>query len=186
MKLLEKGNRITLFEGGIVVDENLLKYKNLVKDTTEKVTLSSKEDLKESEVNINFNRIVNTDPDSITPGQFLFLEGEKEIEATDKILKGLSRVKEVLGEMGLSEKTAMPELLKWHKRYLRLSALYSSMKESKLPLMNGTYMLVSKRLAFVRSIWGIYYDILDGISHNDPTLSKELLRLKQEKRKNEL
>lgn len=31
MKLLEKGNRITLFEGGIVVDENLLKYKNLVK-----------------------------------------------------------------------------------------------------------------------------------------------------------
>ena len=36
MKLLEKGNRITLFEGGIVVDENLLKYKNLVKDTTEK------------------------------------------------------------------------------------------------------------------------------------------------------
>lgn len=27
MKLLEKGNRITLFEGGIVVDENLLKYK---------------------------------------------------------------------------------------------------------------------------------------------------------------
>ena len=24
MKLLEKGNRITLFEGGIVVDENLL------------------------------------------------------------------------------------------------------------------------------------------------------------------
>lgn len=85
--------------------------------------------------------------------------------------------------MGLSEKTAMPELLKWHKRYLRLSALYSSMKESKLPLMNGTYMLVSKRLAFVRSIWGIYYDILDGISHNDPTLSKELLRLKQEKRK---
>lgn len=98
MKLLEKGNRITLFEGGIVVDENLLKYKNLVKDTTEKVTLSSKEDLKESEVNINFNRIVNTDPDSITPGQFLFLEGEKEIEATDKILKGLSRVKEFLGD----------------------------------------------------------------------------------------
>ena len=79
-------------------DENLLKYKNLVKDTTEKVTLSSKEDLKESEVNINFNRIVNTDPDSITPGQFLFLEGEKEIEATDKILKGLSRVKEFLGD----------------------------------------------------------------------------------------
>lgn len=98
MKLLEKGNRITLFEGGIVVDENLLKYKNLVKDTTEKVTLSPKEDLKESEVNINFNRIVNTDPDSITPGQFLFLEGEKEIEATDKILKGLSRVKEFLGD----------------------------------------------------------------------------------------
>jgi hypothetical protein len=31
MKLLEKGNRITLFEGGIVVDENLLKYKNLEK-----------------------------------------------------------------------------------------------------------------------------------------------------------
>lgn len=27
MKLLEKGNRITLFEGGIVVDENLLKLK---------------------------------------------------------------------------------------------------------------------------------------------------------------
>ena len=62
----------------------------LFRSTTEKVTLSSKEDLKESEVNINFNRIVNTDPDSITPGQFLFLEGEKEIEATDKILKGLS------------------------------------------------------------------------------------------------
>lgn len=95
-------------------------------------------------------------------------------------------VKEVLGEMGLSEKTAMPELLKWHKKILTSYALYSSMKESKLPLMNGTYMLVSKRLAFVRSIWGIYYDILDGISHNDPTLSKELLRLKQEKRKNEL
>lgn len=34
-------------------------------------------------------------------------------------------VKEVLGEMGLSEKTAMPELLKWHKRYLRLSALFT-------------------------------------------------------------
>lgn len=27
-------------------------------------------------------------------------------------------VKEVLGEMGLSEKTAMPELLKWHKKIL--------------------------------------------------------------------
>lgn len=55
MKLLEKGNKITLFEGGIVVDENLLKYKNLVKDTTKKVTLSSKDDLSESEVSIDFN-----------------------------------------------------------------------------------------------------------------------------------
>lgn len=35
MKLLEKGNRITLFEGGIVVDENLLNIKSS-KDTTEK------------------------------------------------------------------------------------------------------------------------------------------------------
>lgn len=84
MKLLEKGNK-----GGIVVDENLLKYKNLVKDTTKKVTLSSKDDLSESEVSIDFNQIVNTDPDSITPGQYLFLEGEKEKEATDKTLKGL-------------------------------------------------------------------------------------------------
>lgn len=98
MKLLEKGNKITLFEGGIVVDENLLKYKNLVKDTTKKVTLSSKDDLSESEVSIDFNQIVNTDPDSITPGQYLFLEGEKEKEATDKTLKGLSRVKEFLGD----------------------------------------------------------------------------------------
>lgn len=95
-------------------------------------------------------------------------------------------IKDVLEEIGLAEETALPELLKWHKRYLRLSALYSSMKESRLPLMNGTYRLVSKRLAFVGSIWGIYYDILDGISYNDPTLSKELLKLKQEKRENEL
>lgn len=27
-------------------------------------------------------------------------------------------IKEVLEEMSLSERTAMPELLKWHKRYL--------------------------------------------------------------------
>lgn len=80
----------------------------------------------------------------------------------------------------------MIELLKWHKRYLRLSALYSSMKESRLPLMNGTYRLVSKRLAIVGSIWGMYYDILDEVSHNDPALSKELFKLKQEKRRNEL
>lgn len=96
MKLLEKGNKISLFENGIIVDENLLKYKNLVKDTTEKVTLNPKKNLEES-VSINFNQIINTDPDSITPGQFLFLEGEKEKEAMDNVLKGLIGVKEFLG-----------------------------------------------------------------------------------------
>lgn len=95
-------------------------------------------------------------------------------------------VRETLEEMGFAEETAMPELLKWHKRYLRLSALYSSMRESRLPLMNGTYSTVKKRLSFARSIWGMYYNILDGISHNDPVLSKELSNLMQEMRKNEL
>lgn len=42
MKLLEKGNRIAIFETGIVIDENLLKYKNLINDTTEKVKLDPK------------------------------------------------------------------------------------------------------------------------------------------------
>lgn len=117
MKLLEKGDRITLFENGILVDENLLKYKNLVNETTEKVKLKSNDRHKDSDIDASFNRIINTDPDAITPGQFLFLESEKEKVATDKVLNGLMNVKSFINSsdakkfnISISEK--LLELLK--------------------------------------------------------------------------
>lgn len=91
MKLLEKGNRIAIFETGIVIDENLLKYKNLINDTTEKVKLDPK-----AGIDKEFELTIQSDPDSITPGQFLFLESENEKKAVDSVVNGLLRVKEFI------------------------------------------------------------------------------------------
>lgn len=84
MKLLENEfgeYRVTLFKSGIEIDKNLLKYRDLIENTTEKVKLKSEDEIN---VNVNFNRVLES-----TSNQYLFLNEKEEKIArniTDKLL----------------------------------------------------------------------------------------------------
>lgn len=158
MKLLGQENKIRLFENGIIVDENLLKYKNLVKDATRRVSLDPKKNSEEN-VSIDFDEIINTDPDSITPGQFLFLEGEKEKEATDKVLKSLVGVKEFLGssdarKFNISISERLFEILKKNNSLATSRIFLSSVDNGTVKYISGSSSSKKEDKSFLKKLFG--------------------------------
>lgn len=89
-------------------------------------------------------------------------------------------IQSILSEMNMTVCTAMPELLKWHKRYKYLHAMIESIRESDIKIMNGTVFLIRRRLSNVKDIWNIYYNILDEVSYSDNELRRDLVKLKHE------
>lgn len=89
-------------------------------------------------------------------------------------------IQTLLEEIGMTENTAISELLRWHRSLKYLSAMYSSLQDSKLLIKDGSYLLIKKRFKNIITIWNIYYDILDEQSFNNINLTRELYKLKQE------
>ena len=89
MKLVNKGSyEINLFRDGIKVDRNLLKFRNLEK-ALDTVKINSNDKINEKGVSLEFKVI--TDPDEITPDEYVFLKEDEK----NNVLSSLSRLKNI-------------------------------------------------------------------------------------------
>ena len=93
MRLVNKGSyEINLFKDGIVVDRSLLKFQN-VENSLKTVKIGSKE-AEEKGVALEFK--VATDPDEVTPDEYVFL-GEEEKKNVLTSLTKMKNIKDFLG-----------------------------------------------------------------------------------------
>lgn len=142
-RLLRKNSKeLSLFrnETEIEVDKELPKYKNLIKETKK---IGSKDNIRDEvngDISLTFSKIVQEDPDSVTPDEFMFLQDESRKRALESISK-MKNFSEVIGteDAGLFNiriSSYLLKVLKDHGPRLRINNLLNASIDREFEVEN--------------------------------------------------